>query len=97
MERLRVRYSPLGPVYIWCLAFGFMTILASLIGFDCVPTLKERWFTSAALWIAATGAALVTAMMLLEMLGSFPDWLKRIRLDRLLAWLERPYRGTKQV
>ena len=71
-------------------------ILVSLLGFNFLPHLKDRSWASWILGIVATGAVLVTGMMILEILGSFPSHLDGIGLGRLCRWLEREYRGAKQ-
>lgn len=67
-------------------------ILVAMIAFDFISILKGCWFASFGLWVSVVGVIFFTALMLLEMLGSLPDWLKRLHLIRLLTWLEREYR-----
>ena len=66
-------------------------ILLALLGFNFLPYLKDRWWASWTLGTTATGAVLVTGFMILELLGSFPDWMDRLGLARLRTWLERDY------
>lgn len=68
-------------------------ILLALLGFNFLPYLKDRWWASWILGVTATGAVLVTGLMILELLGAFPFHLDRAGLRRVRIWLERKYRA----
>ncbi len=71
-------------------------ILLALLGFNFLAYIKDRSWASWILGFAGGGSVLVTGFMILELLGSFPYHLDRMRLSRLRRWLEREYRGAKQ-
>lgn len=76
--------------------WNLIVILFSLVGFDFVADLSGCWFTSLALWLSAGGTVFSIMFMTLEVVGSLPDWMTYLRLDRVLRWLERRYGESPQ-